>query len=107
MSNIKLRPIGNGYHNNVHFIANDKDKMISFKIVAFTESGDAYIVKNSCKISSNYLNPEEIHKYIADKLSQAWGFNLKTKVEDLFVNFNDTTDVIVKYNVDYNNTLNQ
>lgn len=98
---LKIRPLNHGIHNNMHYLAKDKNGIITFKIVGFFDNDEAYIMKVTSKIDINLLNIERIYNCLLNELDSI-GFNLKTPLNDLFKKFENTTEIIVHYNL-FNN----
>jgi len=93
-----IYPINQGKHNNIHFIIRNKERTILFHVVGFHETSTAYIVKNKNKINESLLNNTLIYNKISDLLEDN-GFELKTPLHSLFKQYNDTTDIIINYNL--------
>lgn len=94
----KVYPINNGNHNNIHYIAKDNKGIVSFKIVCFLDTEEAYIVKPTMKINTKLLDVNTIYDNLLDKL-ETKGFKLKTPKEDIFKIFQNTSEIIVHYNL--------
>lgn len=92
-----IRPVGEGNHNNIHFLITDKNA-ITFKVVAFLDTCDAYIISSKIKFNTKYLNLNAIHDELSKRLS-AFDYNLKTPVENILTCFQNTSDIIVHYNL--------
>lgn len=98
MGLFKVKPIGEGKHNNIHFIATDKSKTIQFKIICFLETQEAYIISSRTKVDMELLNCQEIYNSLATEINK-WDYVLKTPILSLFKNFQDTTGIIMHYNL--------
>ena len=96
-----IYPINLGKHNNIHFIIRNKERTILFHVVAFYETSTAYIVKNKNKINEGLLNNTLIYNLISDLLNDK-GFLLKTPLHDLFKQYDNTTDIIINYDLNIN-----
>ena len=92
-----IRLVGEGNHNNIHFLITHGDTM-KFKVVAFLDTCDAYVVSSKIKFNAKYLNLNAIHDELSKRLS-AFDYNLKTPVENILTNFANTSDIIVHYNL--------
>lgn len=95
---LKLHPVNHGNHNNIHYIAKDSKKNVLFKIVCFTDIEEAYIVKPSNKLDESLLDIDSIYTMLSDGLNNI-GFKLKTPKENIFKRFQNTSDIIVHYNL--------
>ena len=85
---MKLYPVANGKHNNVHFIAKVPD-LFTMKIMGNYENEKAYVLV--CSLASkkqkfvDFIN----RKYVFDLLTAELlnkGFKLTTPIEDIFIN---------------------
>lgn len=62
-----LFPISHGNHDNLHFIfkvGSKRKPMINIKIVAFLNTGKAYITHSMYKFPTNLINFKELFKVI-------------------------------------------
>ena len=69
----KFSPVGQGKHNNIHFrftIKYKKESIISSNIVAFSDTGKAYIMSLKIKgIDKHLINLENLYGTISKNLN--------------------------------------
>ncbi len=98
MSAFKVHPVGNGNHENLHFLATNKRRTIKFKIVGFLNTSEAYIVSCSIKKDAKRWEDETLHQQISEGLMK-WDYTLKTPVNELFKRHENTESVITHFNL--------
>ena len=92
-----IKPLSEGKHNNLHFVITDK-KAITFKVVVFLDTCDAYIISSKIKFNTKYLDLNAIHEELSKRLS-SFDYVLRTPVDAVLTNFQNTSDIIVHYNL--------
>ena len=95
MSLFKCHPIEQGLHQNVHFIAQDSNKMLIFYIIIFIETGFAYIVRHKTKLDHEFLDRDMIINELNIALNK-WNYHLQTPKCQLFLN-HDSTEAVLKH----------
>ena len=95
MSLFKCHPTGQGKHQNVHFIAQDSNKMLTFRMVVFIETGHAYIVQHKTKLDRESLDRDMIIAELNLALSK-WDYQLRTPKSQLYIN-HDSTEAVLKH----------
>jgi len=98
MGLIKTYPVGQGNHNNTHFLAKDKKKGFTFKIVCFHDSGEAFIMGSNITIDPQFLNAKAILEAIKEDLERKWDFVLKSEQFEMFMSFENTEHLLKYYN---------
>lgn len=102
MARFKVHPLGEGKHNNIHFVAKKesegKKSTLIFKIVGFMDTTDAYIVSHSSKIDIDILDLNLVHKKLSEGLMK-WDYVLKTPVNEVFKRHENTNAVITHFNL--------
>ena len=96
-----IKPIGEGKHNNLHFMITDK-KAINIKVVVFLDTCDAYIVNSKFKINIKYLDLNAIYEELRIRLSGR-DYELKTPIADMLRNFGNTENIIKHYGLNESN----
>jgi hypothetical protein len=102
MGLLKTYPVAEGNHNNTHFLARDKKKNFLFRVVCFTESGEAFIMGHTSKIDISFLDKKELHRAIKEDLENKWDFILKTEEFEMFMVFENTEHLMKYYNAKTN-----
>lgn len=102
---IKLRPVGIGKHNNIHYsftIGSRKNNIISIKLTGFNDTGIAYISNAKFNDLLSFINKDYLTEVIKDKLSK---FDFTLFVTDkCWNNTGLTTEMIIdKYNLNATN----
>jgi len=92
---IKVYPIANGNHNNLHMIAK-VNNLFKFKINVFLDNCDAYIMNFSSKIPIEFLDKNNIYQFLNEGLIK-WDYKLKTNSKDIFISKFENTDELIKY----------
>lgn len=98
---MKAYPIGEGKHENIHFLV--KDKNLTIKVNCFSETGKAYIMNSSVKFNPLYINLHNVHSDIKLKLKK-WDFELLGKASDIFDLKFENTEALLKSDY-YKNSL--
>lgn len=93
MSLFKCHPVGQGKHQNVHLLVQDKSKSITFKVVAFLETNHAYIVRHSTKLNTLLLDADIVRAELLLAISK-YDYKLMTPLEELYLCHNSTVDVL-------------
>lgn len=98
MSLFKCHPIGQGKHQNVHFIAQDSNKMITFRMVIFLETGHAYIVQHKIKLDYAFFDHNLIYNELKNAMKQ-WDYKLMTPLDEMYTNHDNTEAVLKHFNM--------
>jgi hypothetical protein len=96
-SPIRVYPVGLGNHNNTYFLAIDRDKQFEFRICCFPDKEEAYILNHRSKIDVSLLDPQKLRDFIQNGIGK-WDFLLKTPIQELFLNFTDTEELLTHIN---------
>lgn len=92
----KLSPVGHGKHNNIHFkftIKYQKMNIVSSNIIAFENTGKAYITSLTIKgIEKHIINLDNLYKSIAKGMS-SYDFELVILDKQKFFN----TEELLEY----------
>lgn len=64
---IKSYPVGQGNHNNIHYLLKIKDLLV-LKLCYFPDTQKIYIMSCSFKVNIDYLNLSTIHNDIVNEL---------------------------------------
>ena len=92
MTKIKSYPVGQGNHNNIHYLLKIKDLLV-LKLCAFPSTQKIYIMSCSFKVNDNYLNLSTIHNDIVNELLR----------HDLHLVY-DSSDLLKFFNLKFDNT---
>lgn len=89
----KAHPVSLGNHENVHYVAKNKEKSIIIKFVAFPELKLAFITKAKAKIELNPIIEDEIFESLKNSIN-VWDLDL----HDIEIKWNaeKTTEDIIK-----------
>lgn len=86
MNKIKSYPVGEGNHNNIHYILKIID-LVTLKLCAFPDTNKIYIMSASFKVNDDYLNLSSIYNDIKNELLRH-DLNLISDNLDLYKFFN-------------------
>jgi len=88
----KSYPVGQGNHNNVHFIIRGANYV--FKLCAFPDTEKIYIMSSSCKDKDSFDVEEKLIRFKAN-FSQRWNYELIADANNLLnLRFDSTKDLL-------------